>query len=285
MPDETPSDLEVTSKLRAKRRLALMPPELGNTRLRLSPSPSRDAVLETPTQSEVEEETPPGGRGRKRHSSDSQQGVRAKLWGFQYSSCATKKVKCDNDSSPLSQLDQDLSPTSVRARAPTVSPSPVKNPFAKSKTSLRRPPLITQDSSEGDDTETGQPTMEGLSTEESAVTHTPVVPGVAGESCIQSLQPSTDPFSTGPSVTPSTPPSATAARGRSFMTSEDFITKRPHTLLNHVITLAQSDSGADNHSSGHPKFTSQEVYKHIQCAHTCTCTCIFRISIHTCVYV
>lgn len=257
MPDETPSDLDVTSKLRAKRRLDLMPEELGDTRWRLSASLSGDAVLETPTQSGEEEvTTPPRGRERKRHISDSEQNIRSKLRGFHYSSLSAKKVKHSSDASPLSQLDQDLSPTSARDPAPNVSPSPVKNPFAKNKTSLRRPSLIAQGSNEGDDaTETG-PTVGSLSDKESIVTQTSLIPTVAEESSSASTQ-SLPPTNTFP--LPSTPSATPSAAGRSFMTSEDFITKRPHTLLNHVIALAQSDNGSDSQLSRHPTFPSQEV--------------------------
>lgn len=128
--EETPSDLDVAEKLRARRRLALLPPTVNRPASSLSPS--QGTVEESPIKPSHDEEvtTEPLGHGRKRlHFPAEEKGVRASLQGFGYSKA--KRPKHSNDACPFSLLDETSPPKSIESTVCGTSQTPAKNPFAK----------------------------------------------------------------------------------------------------------------------------------------------------------
>ncbi|CAI8015978.1 hypothetical protein GBAR_LOCUS9862, partial [Geodia barretti] len=252
--DETPSDRDVAKILRAKRRISLIPPKSNRLLGALS--------------SDADEGSSPGDKSddelmaercqlrRKRlNSLDNEQSVRPSLRMFTYDTPTTKKIRRSSGTSPISRLDQESSPTSAEpgshASNGCVTPSPVKNPFAKIRTTPKksRPVLISGDSvgvntapvensasdSHGEDLEATQ--------EEDNES--------GGEMLMEfSLHGHSS------SVTSATTTAVGTSRPRPprpFMTSEAYITTRSHSsLLNHVISHSEPAVGHATCSSGHP---------------------------------
>ena len=255
MSDETPpDDDDVASKLRARRRLTLMPQTTGNGGLRVSVSPSAcDTELETPTRV-VGDVTPPPGLGRKRPGSfDKEHSTRAKLQGFEYASSKKPKHTTSSALPVLSQLDQDIPPSQVRGCTTTdVQSSPRRNPFAKTLLCQRnsKSPLgASQDSVARGEIDT-EPLR--LSQNHGSV-------DAVDETSVTRMMPTND-----------TSTLSSEPRQRSFMTSEDFITTCPprSSLLEQVNGLAQSSNGQNN--LGRPTFTSQKVAYSFACP-KCVC--------------
>lgn len=123
----------MAEKLRARRRLALLPPTVH--RRSSSLSSSQDTVQESPIKPSHDEEAAaePRGNGRKRlHFPAEETSVRACLQGFGYSKA--KRAKHINDRCPFSLLDEAAPPKSVESSAATVSctlQTQTRNPFAK----------------------------------------------------------------------------------------------------------------------------------------------------------
>ena len=157
--EETPSESDMAHKLKARRRLSLMPRDsdtLANSDLRPFPTVcpallSTGSVPETPDKAslnhdsndreeeEVSAESLHRG-GRKRLSFPlNGESVSSRLQRFGYSKSAAKRSKCsetDANSHPLSLLDAESQrPREARATL-SMSRSPVKNPFAKSLMTL-----------------------------------------------------------------------------------------------------------------------------------------------------
>jgi exonuclease-1 len=250
--DETPSDRDVSKILRAKRRISLMPPKSNGLLGALS--------------SDADEGSSPGNKSddelmaercqlrRKRlNSLDNEQSVRPSLHRFAYDTPTTKKIR---RSSPLSRLDQESSPTSAepgsRATNGCVTPSPVKNPFAKIRTTPKKSGPVLISAGAGVNTE---PLVENSPSD----SHGKELEATTQEEDDESGGGMLMEFSShghSSSVTSTTTTAVGTSRPhppRPFMTSEAYITTRSHSsLLNHVISDAEPAVGQGTCSSGHP---------------------------------
>ena len=264
--EETPSEVDVVEKLRARRRLALMPETMAGSEPTLSLNVSPDAELESPAKPDLEEmPAEPLGRGRKRLSfPGKEQSIRAQLQGFGYSKSTAKRAKHTVDSYPLSLLDKDTSPTSLRNRNTTVK-SPVKNPFAKSV--MGGAPPVPLDSAQ-DSREVAGYSAEAFSStdnphlREHCTSQSLTNPGMMapqglmnGDTGVQMLHEPEIPLT---NAQPATVAASTEPRC-SFMTSEDYITTLPglssssHSM-NHSAEVSVRQNGR---LLGHP--SSQKV--------------------------
>ena len=195
--------------------------------------------------------------------------VRSTLQRFAYNvNPAAKKTKLSSsDSSAISQLDQISSPSSsssvcveAQKSSQCVTPSPVKNPFAKVGTtpSKKRCQFSYDEAA----------TEEGVATSEE---HKIVTDFGSFNSKILTHSQSTTlrdemgrENGVGETVlqvrSDQQCPGATVPAG-SFMTSEDYITTHSHTsLLGHIVSLSEGQNGC---SSGHPLPPSKKVKNYI----------------------
>lgn len=239
--EETPSDLDVVEKLRARRRLALLPPTVDRPASSLSPS--QGTVEESPIRPSHDEEvtTEPLGHGRKRlHFPAEEKSVRASLQGFGYSKA--KRPKHSNDSCPFSLLDETSPPKLVESSVTTVcgaSQTQAKNPFAKV---LINPPCGPMDSVEG-----GGCSDKDLDCTTSVCgTDIPQCDAL-GDNEVRTLP--------DPSLTATCTPGP--RQRHPFMTSVDYITTHP--ALQQQASSSTTILSSTDTSSQHPLFSAQKV--------------------------
>lgn len=145
--------------LRAKRRLALLPENTSNITIngkRGSCELSDDEMMAERCEL----------RRKKLRSVSRERGTRASLRRFAYDdSAAKKRRRCSSSGTdPLSQLDQDNSFSSTPSQTDSggispVTPSRVRNPFAKSQTTPTKtthpPPLLVSGERDEEEEEDG----------------------------------------------------------------------------------------------------------------------------------
>lgn len=245
--EETPSDLDVAEKLRARRRLSLLPPTVDRPASSLSPS--QGTVQESPIKPSHDEKVTrePPGHGRKRlHFPAEEKGVRASLQGFGYSKA--KRPKHGNDSCPFSLLDETSPPKSVETSATTVSgtsQTQAKNPFAKAL--INQAPCGHIDSvAEG-----GCLDKDLECTPSSAICGTDIPQcDVLGDTDVRTLP--------DPSLTATCTQAVSGPRHcHPFMTSVDYITTHP--ALQQQASSSTTILSSTDTSSQHPLFFAQKV--------------------------
>lgn len=251
--EETPSDLDVVEKLRARRRLALLPPRLTSSGTRLSLSASQDTVQESPSHDEVIAE--PLSQGRKRlHFPTEEKSVHVRLQEFGYSKA--KRAKHSIDPCPFSLLDEATAPKSVEGSTATAaeeSQTLVKNPFAKT---LMNESVVAPCASVGsggvghkDFVEDGGSKDPDITTSQSAACGTDV-PQCDALGDVQTLP---DLSSTDTCTQTLTEP----RRHLPFMTSVDYITTHP--ALQQQPSTSLPSLSSTNSSSQRPSLTTQKV--------------------------
>ena len=194
---------------------------------------------------------------RKRLSSfdsSEQSAMRSSLQRFAYNTPTAKRIRCSSVSSPISRLDEENSPTSGetdgQSTAGYVTPSPVKNSFAKIRTTPKKSGhiLFSEDSVRENTEHQMENDSNSKQLEAEEDDDVEILTELAPvSSCDQSTSSAaaTDAVVSHPS--------------RPFMTSEGYITTRSHSsLLNHVISLAEPPAAPGGSSSGNPTPTNSK---------------------------